>query len=49
VTAILHVSDLHFGQPAVPAQIDAIEERIRAGEFDVVVVSGDVSQRARYG
>jgi len=49
VTAILHVSDLHFGQPSVAAQIDAIEERIRAREFDVVVVSGDVSQRSRYG
>lgn len=49
MTAILHVSDLHFGKPAVPAQIEAIQERIRGGEFDVVVVSGDVSQRGRYG
>lgn len=49
MTAILHVSDLHFGRPAVPVQIDAIEARIRGGEFDVVVVSGDVSQRSRYG
>ncbi|MCU0625753.1 MAG: metallophosphoesterase [Gemmatimonadaceae bacterium] len=46
---ILHVSDLHFGRPAVPLQIDAIEQLIQAERFDVVAVSGDVSQRARSG
>src|SRR5690606_9829809 len=46
---IFHVSDLHFGQPAVPEQIDAIEEIIQAGRVDVVAISGDVSQRARAG
>ena len=46
---ILHVSDLHFGRPAVPLQIDAIEALIAAERFDVVAVSGDVSQRARSG
>ena len=46
---LLHVSDLHFGSPAVPAHIDAIESRIQAGDFDVVAVSGDLSQRARAG
>ena len=46
---IFHVSDLHFGRPAVPAQIDAIEELIRTAGFDVVAVSGDLSQRARAG
>src|SRR5690606_16090454 len=46
---IFHVSDLHFGQPAVPEQIDAIEEIIQAERFDVVAISGDVSQRARAG
>jgi len=49
VTTIFHVSDLHFGRPAVPEQIEAIETMIQAGEFDVVAVSGDVSQRARAG
>jgi len=49
VTTILHVSDLHFGKPAVPEQIEAIEELIQAGRHDVVAISGDVSQRARPG
>src|SRR6476660_1191394 len=46
---IFHVSDLHFGRPAVPEQIDAIEEMIQRKSFDVVAISGDVSQRARAG
>ncbi|HJU88538.1 MAG TPA: metallophosphoesterase [Gemmatimonadaceae bacterium] len=49
MTRILHVSDLHFGRPAVPEQIDAIEELIQSGSFDVVAISGDLSQRARSG
>lgn len=49
MTTILHVSDLHFGRPAVLEQIDAIERAVRAGEFDVVAASGDFSQRARAG
>ena len=49
MTRILHVSDLHFGRPAVPLQIDAIEALIEDEQFDVVAVSGDVSQRARAG
>jgi 3',5'-cyclic AMP phosphodiesterase CpdA len=46
---IFHVSDLHFGRPAVPEQIDAIEEMIQRERYDVVAISGDVSQRARPG
>ena len=46
---ILHVSDLHFGKPAVPAQVDAIEGFIQTQRFDVVAISGDLSQRARAG
>jgi 3',5'-cyclic AMP phosphodiesterase CpdA len=49
VTTIFHVSDLHFGRPAVPAQIEAIEHLIRTDKFDVVAVSGDLSQRSRAG
>ena len=49
MTTVFHVSDLHFGWPAVPEQIEAIEEIIQAEKFDVVVISGDVSQRARAG
>jgi 3',5'-cyclic AMP phosphodiesterase CpdA len=48
-TTVLHVSDLHFGRPAVPEQIEAIEAMIRERRFDVVAVSGDLSQRARAG
>lgn len=43
------MSDLHFGRPAVPLQIDAIEALIQDEQFDVVAISGDVSQRARSG
>ncbi|MEO7503068.1 MAG: metallophosphoesterase [Gemmatimonadaceae bacterium] len=46
---VFHVSDLHFGRPAVPAQIEAIEAIIQERKFDVVAVSGDLSQRARSG
>ncbi|MEO8194867.1 MAG: metallophosphoesterase [Gemmatimonadales bacterium] len=46
---IFHVSDLHFGRPAVPAQIEAIEAIIQKEKFDVVAISGDLSQRARAG
>jgi 3',5'-cyclic AMP phosphodiesterase CpdA len=48
-TTIFHVSDLHFGWPAVPEQIEAIEQVIAQGKFDVVCISGDLSQRARAG
>lgn len=46
---VLHVSDLHFGRPAVPAQIEAIESAIQEEKFDVVAVSGDLSQRSKSG
>lgn len=44
---LLHVSDLHFGVHSVPAQVAAVERRITGGGYDVVVVSGDLTQRAR--
>jgi 3',5'-cyclic AMP phosphodiesterase CpdA len=49
VTTVFHVSDLHFGRPAVPAQIEAIEDAIQRERFDVVAISGDLSQRSRAG
>ena len=49
MTTVFHVSDLHFGRPAVPAQIEAIEEIIQEEKFDVVAISGDLSQRSRAG
>jgi 3',5'-cyclic AMP phosphodiesterase CpdA len=49
MTRVLHVSDLHFGKPAVPEQIEAIEAAIQEEKFDVVAISGDLTQRARSG
>src|SRR3954471_1057439 len=49
MTTVFHVSDLHFGWPAVPEQIDAIEEIIQREKFDVVAISGDLTQRSRAG
>src|SRR3954466_13899215 len=49
MTTVFHVSDLHFGWPAVPEQIDAIEEIIQREKFDVVAISGDLTQRSSAG
>jgi 3',5'-cyclic AMP phosphodiesterase CpdA len=49
VTTLFHCSDLHFGHPAVPEQYEAIEALIQDRKYDVVAISGDVSQRARSG
>lgn len=46
---ILHVSDLHFGRPIDSALIEAIEDHIARDAYDVVAVSGDLTQRARAG
>jgi 3',5'-cyclic AMP phosphodiesterase CpdA len=47
--SIFHCSDLHFGHPAVPEQYEAMEALIHEYRYDVVVISGDVTQRARSG
>jgi 3',5'-cyclic AMP phosphodiesterase CpdA len=47
--SVFHCSDLHFGHPAVPEQYEAIESLIQESRFDVVVISGDLTQRARSG
>ena len=49
MTRVLHASDLHFGKPAVPEQIEAIEAIIQKEKFDVVAISGDLTQRSRSG
>jgi 3',5'-cyclic AMP phosphodiesterase CpdA len=46
---LFHCSDLHFGHPAVPAQYEAMEALIAARKYDVVAISGDLTQRARAG
>jgi 3',5'-cyclic AMP phosphodiesterase CpdA len=44
---ILHVSDLHFGAPSVTVQVEALERIIGGEHFDLIVLSGDLSQRTR--
>ncbi|HEV2752122.1 MAG TPA: metallophosphoesterase [Gemmatimonadales bacterium] len=46
---LLHVSDLHFGGLADLEQIEALEQIIPDLRPDAVVISGDLSQRARHG
>ena len=46
---LFHCSDLHFGHPAVPEQYEAIEALIQERTYDVVAISGDLTQRARSG
>lgn len=49
VTTIFHCSDLHFGHVAVPAQYEAIEALIAERGYDVVAISGDLTQKCRSG
>jgi 3',5'-cyclic AMP phosphodiesterase CpdA len=49
MTSVFHCSDLHFGHPAVPEQYEAMEALIADRRYDVVAISGDLSQRARSG
>jgi 3',5'-cyclic AMP phosphodiesterase CpdA len=46
---LLHVSDLHFGGLADIRQVEALERIIPDLRPDAVVLSGDLSQRARHG
>ncbi|MCU0633410.1 MAG: metallophosphoesterase [Gemmatimonadaceae bacterium] len=46
---LLHVSDVHFGLPAVPRQVEGVAQLVATEPFDAIIVSGDVSQRARIG
>ena len=47
--AIIHLSDLHFGGFADLKQIEALEEFLPSLDATALVVSGDLSQRARHG
>ena len=47
--SLVHLSDLHFGGVADLAQIEAVEALVPDLEPDAVVVSGDLTQRARHG
>ena len=46
MVSILHISDLHFGPPYVPRVGDALLEKAAELQPDVVVASGDFTQRA---
>lgn len=48
-TTLFHCSDLHFGHPAVPEQYESIEAIIADHGYDVVAISGDLTQRSRSG
>jgi 3',5'-cyclic AMP phosphodiesterase CpdA len=45
--SILHISDLHFGPPFVPAAAEALLRQAPALECDLIVASGDFTQRAK--
>jgi 3',5'-cyclic AMP phosphodiesterase CpdA len=47
--SVFHCSDLHFGSPAVPEQYEAMESLIHEYRYDVVAISGDLTQRSRAG
>lgn len=44
---VVHASDLHFGEPYRPDAGDAFLEAARAASPDLVVLSGDLTQRAK--
>lgn len=44
---LLHVGDLHFGRSSIPAQVAALESYVPTAKLDAIVISGDLSQRAR--
>ncbi len=47
--SLVHLSDLHFGGHAVVAQIEAVSELVPDLEPQAIVISGDLTQRARHG
>ena len=44
---ILHISDLHFGDPFLPERAGAVRDLAQRRQPDLVVVSGDLTQRAK--
>lgn len=44
---IAHLSDLHFGRIAHPGIVDALVREVNQNGVDLVVLSGDLTQRAR--
>lgn len=48
MTTLIHISDLHFGRE-VPAVVEGLLESITKAKPDHIIVSGDLTQRARAG
>jgi len=46
MTVVVHLSDPHFGTE-IPAVVQALQAALQALQPDLVIVSGDVTQRAR--
>lgn len=44
---LLHLGDIHFGHPEVPAAIAAVARRFDERRWDLVAISGDLTQRNR--
>ena len=44
---LLHISDIHFGPPHLPSVGAGLLQLVRSLELDVVVLSGDLTQRAK--
>jgi 3',5'-cyclic AMP phosphodiesterase CpdA len=47
--SLVHLSDPHFGGVADVAQVEAIEALVPDLEPEAIVISGDLTQRARHG
>jgi 3',5'-cyclic AMP phosphodiesterase CpdA len=47
MTELLHISDVHFGPPHLPRLARGVLDFIEARTPDMVVLSGDLTQRAR--
>lgn len=44
---VAHISDIHFGKISHPDVVPALISEVNEGDFDLVVISGDITQRAR--
>lgn len=47
IAKLAHLSDLHFGKIAHPRIVDALVDELNSSDFTLVVISGDLTQRAR--
>ena len=45
--SLLHISDVHFGSPHLPEVAEGVLRVVQEGKPDVVVLSGDLTQRAK--